>query len=253
MSDTVKKANKLASAVYLVTSFFVDQEPLKWRLRHLSADLVSLSLSLNNFLFEEREYSGLENRKVVLEILSLLSMGKNVGLLSDENYNILSQEFSKYLDFIGFPATVEEKDGRAVLSERFFTEPYRELKSAPPAAEPQIRDKNIVSERQYQAPEPATEYLPPVKSEKRNLSYKPDRSGEEKPLKQYGAVSVKKNSRQSVIIGLLKRKKEIMIKDVSPLISGCSEKTIQRELSAMVAAGVLKKIGDKRWSRYSLA
>ena len=93
------------------------------------------------------------------------------------------------------------------------------------------------------------EYLPSVKMEKKNLS---DKLGA-KPLKQYGAVSVKKNSRQSVIIGLLKRKKEIMIKDVSPLISGCSEKTIQRELSAMVAAGILRKIGDKRWSRYSLA
>ena len=44
-----------------------------------------------------------------------------------------------------------------------------------------------------------------------------------------------------------------MIKDVSPLISGCSEKTIQRELLAMVYAGILRKMGEKRWSRYSLA
>jgi hypothetical protein len=44
-----------------------------------------------------------------------------------------------------------------------------------------------------------------------------------------------------------------MIKDVSPLIEGCSEKTIQRELMSMVHNGTLKKIGEKRWSRYSLA
>jgi hypothetical protein len=44
-----------------------------------------------------------------------------------------------------------------------------------------------------------------------------------------------------------------MIKDVSPLVTGCSEKTIQRELSAMVRSGILKKVGEKRWSRYSLA
>ena len=72
-------------------------------------------------------------------------------------------------------------------------------------------------------------------------------------LKEFGAISVKKNSRQSIIINILKRKKEIMIKDVSPLINGCSEKTIQRELSSMVDLGILKKIGEKRWSRYSLA
>lgn len=253
MSDTVKKANKLASAVYLVTSFFGDQEPLKWRLRHLSTDLVSLSLSLNNFLFDEREYSGLENRKIVLEILSLLGMARSVNLLSEENHNILTQEFTKYLEFIGFPAAIEEKDGRAVLSQSFFSEPYREIKSAPSAPEFPIRDKNIQPERPYHVARPATEYLPTVKEEKKNLSDRHEGHIEDKPLKQYGAVSVKKNGRQSVIISLLKRKKEIMIKDVSPLISGCSEKTIQRELSAMVAAGILKKIGDKRWSRYSLA
>ena len=72
-------------------------------------------------------------------------------------------------------------------------------------------------------------------------------------LKEFGAISVKKNSRQSIIINILKRKREIMIKDVTPLINGCSEKTIQRELSAMVATGILKKIGEKRWSRYTLA
>jgi predicted HTH transcriptional regulator len=73
------------------------------------------------------------------------------------------------------------------------------------------------------------------------------------PLKKFGAVSVKKNSRQSIIISLLKRKKEIMIKDVSPLINGCSEKTIQRELLEMVSLGLLRKLGEKRWSRYTLA
>ena len=44
-----------------------------------------------------------------------------------------------------------------------------------------------------------------------------------------------------------------MIKDVSPLIKGCSEKTIQRELLSMVKSGILKKEGEKRWSKYSLA
>ena len=43
-----------------------------------------------------------------------------------------------------------------------------------------------------------------------------------------------------------------MIKDIVMSITGCSEKTIQRELSALVAQGVLKKIGEKRWSRYEL-
>ena len=32
----------------------------------------------------------------------------------------------------------------------------------------------------------------------------------------------------------------------------CGEKTLQRELVSMVSDGVLKKTGEKRWSKYSL-
>ena len=64
---------------------------------------------------------------------------------------------------------------------------------------------------------------------------------------------MKKNGRQSVILDLVKKRGEVMIKDVSPHIAGVSEKTIQRELLALVKDGILVKEGEKRWSKYSLA
>ncbi len=189
MSDTQQKYHKLASALYLVTSFFADQEPLKWRLRSLAADLVSGKLA------------------AAPEVPALLSLAQASGLLSLPNYEILRQQFSQEEVVLDFP--------REALPE--------------PAHKAPIKD-NLLLERP--------------------LEHKDD---DRAVLKEFGAVSVKKNSRQSIIIGLLKRKKEVMIKDVSPLISGCSEKTIQRELSDMVLAGVLKRIGEKRWTRYTLA
>ncbi len=42
------------------------------------------------------------------------------------------------------------------------------------------------------------------------------------------------------------------IKDFSTYIKDCSEKTIQRQLLDLVKDGVLKKDGERRWSRYSL-
>ena len=62
-----------------------------------------------------------------------------------------------------------------------------------------------------------------------------------------------KNRRYEVIINLLKKTKEISVKDVSSIVSDCSEKTIQRELLSLVDKGVLKKEGERRWSKYSLA
>ena len=203
MSDLTKKSERLASAIYLVTSFFDDKEPLKWRLRGLSADLVS---------------NGVKDKSIpVKEILSLFSVAKNASLISEPNHLILVRELSSF-----------EQEVEKPLELMFPRELVLEEKIAP--LPPQIQK---------------VEYLKDSIVEKKL---------EEKPvLKEFGAVSVKKNSRQSTIISILKRKKEIMIKDVSPLISGCSEKTIQRELSAMVQTGVLKKIGEKRWSRYTLA
>lgn len=200
MSEFNKKAEKIASALYLITSFFDDKEPLKWRLRALSMSLISEDIK--------------DKSSISREILSLFSMAKNAGLVSETNYNILIGELSKLVE-----------EAEKPLDLRF------------------LREINTV-ERALPQPQ-KTEYIKDNTTDSKII---------EKPvLKEFGAVSVKKNSRQSIIIGILKRKKEVMIKDVSPLISGCSEKTIQRELSAMVQSGVLRKTGEKRWSRYSLA
>ena len=57
----------------------------------------------------------------------------------------------------------------------------------------------------------------------------------------------------ALIISFLKGKDWTSIKDITDAIEGCSTKTIQRELADLVHQGVLKKKGDRRWSRYLLA
>ena len=66
-------------------------------------------------------------------------------------------------------------------------------------------------------------------------------------------ASQKKNSRHETILSLLNKKEGLGIKDFADQISGCSEKTIQRELLAMVESGIIRKEGDRRWSKYYLA
>lgn len=209
-SKRQNKGQKLASAIYFITTFFDDKEPLKWAFRTLAIDLAGEKIK--------------DKSSISKEILSLFTMAKDTGLVSGANYNILASELSKF-----------EKELETPLYKTFFRDMNIEEKTLPePDRAETIKDKNLLVEPKALRREPLLETA-------------------NKPLREYGVVSVKKNSRQSTIIGLLKRKKEIMIKDVSPLISGCSEKTIQRELLAMVAAGILRKIGEKRWSRYTFA
>lgn len=43
------------------------------------------------------------------------------------------------------------------------------------------------------------------------------------------------------------------IKDIAAVITDCSEKTIQRELNAMIEDNVIQRHGERRWSTYSIA
>lgn len=56
--------------------------------------------------------------------------------------------------------------------------------------------------------------------------------------------------RRERIRTILEAKGEATIKDISEIITDCSEKTIQRELNAMIADNVVKRQGERRWSKY---
>ncbi len=263
MSYITKKPEKLASAIYLITGFFKDQEPLKWKLRGLASDLISAGLYLKDNSMRNKEQIGLEIRSLVLEITTLITVARNSSLVSDMNADIVSREFDKYLSLLGLPAGVSEGEDGIVLSPNYFSLEASTAKIDVNEEEEIKKDKNvqvtneIEKEKRKEVSKEETKghyleegYLGRVENFLSNVSAKREKP---KNLKEFGAVSVKRNSRQSVIINLLKRKKEIMIKDISPLINGCSEKTIQRELLAMVKKGVLRKKGEKRWSKYTLA
>lgn len=59
--------------------------------------------------------------------------------------------------------------------------------------------------------------------------------------------------RRTRIQTILEAKGEATIKDISEIITDCSEKTVQRELNAMIEDNVVKRQGERRWSKYSIA
>lgn len=245
MSELIERSEKLSSALYLITSFFDDKEPIKWKLRTLASDLISFGVIIKDNLSGEREVIILKMRKVIMEIMSLISVARNVGLISDINHSLLHQEFSKYLNLLSFPQGLSEENGCFKLSPDFFGAEINKVSEYGKTERILLKDRKK-DEQIYQS-------KPVVPTQHQSIDKGHLALVNTRGLKEFGAVSVKKNSRQSVIIAILKRKKEVTIKDVTPLISGCSEKTVQRELLSMVQSGVLKKEGEKRWSRYSLA
>lgn len=64
-------------------------------------------------------------------------------------------------------------------------------------------------------------------------------------------------TRQAIILAFIREKLSVSIKDICQLpdteIRGCSEKTIQRELADLIRQGLIRKIGERRWSQYTPA
>lgn len=58
------------------------------------------------------------------------------------------------------------------------------------------------------------------------------------------------SSRRKDILALFNSKDRISVKDAVDAIDGVSEKTLQRDLLAMVADNILIKEGERRWSTY---
>jgi len=61
-----------------------------------------------------------------------------------------------------------------------------------------------------------------------------------------------RDDRRKIIFTLINEKPALTVKDIVKSIPHVSEKTIQRELLAMVSENVLVKRGERRWSTYSL-
>lgn len=62
----------------------------------------------------------------------------------------------------------------------------------------------------------------------------------------------RKDLRKNTVLDFIKGHNIVSIKDITANISGCSEKTIQRELLSLIKESKIKKTGERRWSKYSI-
>ncbi len=235
-----KKTEKISAALYMVSELLKDSEPLKWELRECSILMLSTALSMNGA--EPIDKSALVQTffNSALEGITFLNVALIGGLVSPMNHSILIREIESIASLI--KERVAEDTSRAgyVLSDAFFKTdelPFRSNASNASGA-----SNSSQGQQQLQQQSPA--------SSARNVLDKQlqDKHRDESAV----AIKDKKNDRQSQIILLLKKDSNLTIKDFAKVVHDCSEKTIQRELLELVDKGIVKKVGERRWSRYSL-
>ena len=241
------KMDKIVAALHLVTDCIEDNEPIRFKLRSLSVELAS---ETHEFIYtpaRDRGFIFTDIEVVATEIMSFLSIARSVRLVSEMNADIVLRELTANIERMrtwtetGF-YEVENTGFAPIGSPVTFTlnESHFKVEQPEPLIITQGQEKNEVQK-----------FDKPVVS--KGQTVKPVTKEKEEPAVSRKFDFALKLNRRNVILKIIKDKKEVTIKDISNLIGDCSEKTIQRELTTLVSEGVLKKVGEKRWSKYMLA
>ncbi|OGG47482.1 hypothetical protein A2761_00340 [Candidatus Kaiserbacteria bacterium RIFCSPHIGHO2_01_FULL_51_33] len=206
MNKLVLKAQRLLTAIYLVTDFVRENETLRSRLRECAIELLS-------------DLSKREREKAFFctdELLALIGVGQAIGLISAMNASILENELNHLNAFI------KEETSNSVTKDFFGQLDVETL-----SKRGRFIGQGVLKKGESLAQKSRTKFA--LMSRSSNLG------------------------RRQNIIDLVKKKTPLTVRDVASVIKDCSEKTLQRELLAMVREGVLRKEGERRWSRYFLS
>ncbi len=239
------KSNRLVSALFMVTDILEKEEPIRKKLRTLAADIVSDIHSDPNKA----------NSKIV-EILSFLDIAFSINLISAMNANILKREFIKLQESI-------KEYGR--VKSTWLEEFLPETTDVEKRATYQYKNNFLVTSPILKTPQPGTrlgvQKAGTLLKALDNVKLKVSDKNNSSPLHTGPSFEVLKMQRREAILKVLKGISEgLVITDIRakynghpeqfPALVSCGEKTLQRELVSMVRDGVLKKTGEKRWSRY---
>ncbi len=265
------KADRIHNAVSLIIKY-VPSKDTCIRLESIGIDFLEMSYMLHP-VFGEEHTSIATQLTFTLKELKAITQGVVIkGILNPESKIFFDAELDLYMsilrDYDDSHARTTDQKQEGIISP-LFTQDFFGGRLTNQFS---LTEKNKESEKQ-QSPhkqdafEKDTDKLTSQKSLQQNTESMSFNKNETKPAKGHsltqnnsqGQLSEKKKTdvvdrlnRKTSILNFIKQNKEAQIKDILTYIGDCSEKTIQRELNELIKDGLLKKEGDRRWSKYSL-
>lgn len=287
-----KKSEKLVTALYLVTDLMSSNEPIKHGLRKNAVALLSSMNALSQLDVKDRVIEFKMSLKMVTEIISLLHVAVTTGIVSDMNGQLLMKGFRalqlilEKRQPIFTEAMLDIEDEALLREEKGFssavgTSSYDVLtplslarlhdgvadlrrtqeslkqshllsrleKGKQKTNSTTVEDKGHTDSRSATADQQSKENRSTYRDIMEHSSVK---ETTKEPSVLASSFQMKKQSRRDQILALFVKDVDVSIKDISLRIRGCSEKTIQRELNALLYDNLIERIGEKRWSRYVL-
>lgn len=281
-----KKSEKLVTALYLVTDLTQENEPIKHGLRKNAVALLSSMNSLAQLDVKDRVLELKMSLKAVTEITSLLHVAITTGIVSQMNGDLLKEGFrslqlvleKKQPIFTKEMLHVEDEESLSAeggFSSAVSSTSYDALT---PLSIARLHENNHELRRTQEMLR-QEQLLAKIESRAQNKNlFRRDKDDFEKDINILkdnniavgsthdvlmehavrpvaslaSSFQMKKSSRRDQVLGLFVKGVDVSIKDIAARIKGCSEKTIQRELNALLYDNIIERIGEKRWSRYVL-
>lgn len=240
MSYVLEKTERIASAVTVLSGIIDDNQALRDGLREQAIGLVKDAARSGNSQGARRDLV-----EAVTTLAALLELARHSRELSEMNIDIIVFELQQLVELL---QTFDWHSGRQFLPQSHFVLPALDVASERDMRETGSRAPQGLSKdsNKFSSREPA----PTNRQTQKDMD---TIEGESDKSHYRERVHDAQKDRRATILGMLQRKDRVTVKDVASVIKDCSEKTLQRELLALVAQGVLKKEGERRWSTYRLA
>lgn len=208
-----RRAERLVAALYLVTNHLSAEEPIRVSIRAEALHTLEYVLALKNEMRAESQ-SVLACRTSIRKQISFVRVLAVAGFLSMQNANTVIEGLDELGIFLGASQNSPLSDTLSFSQENFTDIREGHIKDIKAVKDSvSIKDTNVTSD---------------------NMSF---RKG----------IHV----REEGIVGVLRSGGELGIRDIVANLPEYSEKMIQRHLVDLVEAGRVRKVGLKRWSRYS--
>lgn len=268
---SIKKTQKLVTALYMVTDCMDADESLKLKMRSLGIELLSDIHQLSLMRATDKHFSVSSSLLKINEIISFVEIAFIIGFVSEMNtnilkseFNLLKEEFVKYQDknqvlITENPMSSSSPVARFSINKESLSVPLPTYNDPTSQTKPfWSKDLDNVSNEDFDDKGQIKDNKQVMSFTKKLeiLSYKNKIEAMDTPP-QKSFIKEDKSDRKDKIFKLIKSKKDLLngqegvsIKDISSSFTDCSEKTIQRELNDLVQKGQIRKTGEKRWSRY---
>ena len=244
-----QKIEKLVKAVYLLTGLMNEKEPMRERARALANKMLENALAMSDRVWGEETYQ--KNLiSAIGELSVLFDVAENTKMMSKMNHQIINTELKKLADFMITSSTnyssakiafdQNQFDGNYNYTpEQNFIKNQNQTETLNEGREEVLKDNSVLYTDNKE-----------IVSKREDISSNNKMSLTKKPVEE--KIVKDKNNRQEIILSMLKSGVKLTIKDFAQNIKDCSEKTIQRELTKLIKDNLIRRDGERRWSKYKL-